>query len=221
MSNLYEFPKHAAFGRTIAKSKIYENSRPASKVKELFTRQVDKIIWAYKLSPETINLKASEKVREIQIFTLILKSGELAPEVLQTIDKAIPSPIIFQSVYNGRTKYMAAYKRPNEADTSKWVVSNYFETEWMDSSLEKNELPVALNMGTLYQALLKSLSPVSFRKEETLDETVARMDKLRLKEKQALKLKGRIKKEKQFNRRVELNRSLNELKQEIEELAGV
>jgi hypothetical protein len=218
MSVLYNFPKAAAFGRMLAKSKIYEHAAPTSKVKELFVAQVEKITWAYKLSPATINLPASDGVQEIQVFTVSLRTGELSFDVLQTIDKAIPSPILFVLSYNGKYRYAAAYKRPSEADKNKWVVSSYFQSEWMNDDTEKIELPVVLNMRALYQSFLKSLSPLSFRKAESLDSLVSRVDQLRVKEREAVKLENRIKKEKQFNRRVELNRALNELKQEIRDL---
>ena len=65
----YAFPKAAAFGKVLAKSKIYEHAAPGSKVKGLFVKEVEKIIWAYKLSPATINLPAGSGVQEIQIFT--------------------------------------------------------------------------------------------------------------------------------------------------------
>jgi hypothetical protein len=56
-------------------------------------------------------------------------------------------------------------------------------------------------------------------KGEALYELVSRVDRLRVKERDAGRLESRIKKEKQFNRRVELNRKLNELKQEIKNLS--
>jgi hypothetical protein len=59
---------------------------------------------------------------------------------------------------------------------------------------------------------------LSFRKGESLDSLVSRVNQLRVKEREAVKLENRIKKEKQFNRRVELNRALNELKAEIKDL---
>jgi len=218
MKSLYNFPKAAAFGRMLAKSKIYDYATPTSKVKELFVEQVEKITWAYKLSPATINLPASAGVQEIQVFNVALRTGALAPEVLQTIDKAIPSPILFFLSYKEKCRYVAAYKRPSEADKNKWVVSSYFETDWMRDSLEKVELPVVLNMAALYHSFLKALIPLPFRQSETLDELVLRVDQLRIKEREAEKLESRIKKEKQFNRRVELNRTLNALRSEIEGL---
>lgn len=218
MKSLYNFPKAAAFGRMLAKSKIYEHATPTSKVKELFVEQVEKITWAYKLSPATINLPASDGVQEIQVFHVALRTDALASEVLQTIDKAIPSPILFLLNHKEKCRYVAAYKRPSEADKTKWVVSGYFETEWMSDSQEKKELPVVLNMAALYHFFLKAIIPLPFRQGEALAELVQRADQLRSKEREAGKLESRIKKEKQFNRRVELNRTLNELKQEIEGL---
>ena len=73
-------------------------------------------------------------------------------------------------------------------------------------------------MGALYQSILTSLSPLPFKKGENLDSLVSRIDLLRVKEREAEKLENQINREKQFNRRVDLNRALNALKAEIEEL---
>jgi hypothetical protein len=215
---VYKFPESAKFGRLIPKSKIYQHATPSTKVKNLFVKQVEKITWAYKLSPATINLPASDGVQEIQVFTVNLRMGELSTDVMHTIDKAIPSPILFELKYGGKTKYAAGYKRPSEADKSKWVVSGYFESDWLKENTQASELPVVLNMGALYQSILTSLSPLPFKKGENLDSLVSRIDLLRVKEREAEKLENQINREKQFNRRVDLNRALNALKAEIEEL---
>ena len=215
---LYKFPAATKFGKVVSKSKIYEYATPSSKVKKLFADEIEKIIWAYKLSPATINLPASDGVQEIQVFAIALKTGTLSHKVLQAIDNAIPSPILFMLSYNGKCRNVAAYKRPSEADKSKWVVSSYFETDWIGGLQEKSEIPVVLNMAALYHSFLKAIIPLPFRKDEALDGVVLRVDQLRIKEREADKLESRMNKENQFNRRVELNRSINELKQEIESL---
>ncbi len=215
MTSLYKFPKAAAFGKMLPKNKIYEHATPNSKVKDLFVKEVEKITWSYKLSSATINLPASDDVQEIQIFTIALRTGELSQQVLLTIDKAIPSPILFELKHSCKIRYAAGYKRPSEADKSKWVVSSYFLSDWMNDDGPAVELPVVLNMGMLYQSFLTALSPVPFRQVEELGDLVLRVDLLRGKEREAEKLETRIKRERQFNRRVELNRALNELKNEI------
>ncbi len=222
-NKLYKFPDSAKFGHVISKSKIYQHAAPTSRVKELFVAQVEKITWAYKLSPATINLPVSRGVQEIQVFTVSLRTGELSFDVLQTIDKAIPSPILFVLSYNGKYRYTAAYKRPSEADKSKWVISSYFQSEWMKPQMDTDthrlkELPVVLNMKALYEALLKDLIPLQPHRNENFQDLIDRAEQISKLERKAVKLANRIKKEKQFNRRVELNRMLNELKSEIEGL---
>jgi hypothetical protein len=218
MATLFDFPKGAVFGRVLPKTKIYEHAKPGKKVKDRFVQEVEKIIWAYKLSPDTINIPATEGVREIQVITIALKIGTLSQDVLQTIDKAIPSPLFFVLNHNGKTRYAAAFKRPSEADKTKWVISGYFESEWMGEDTASKEMPVALNMGGLYQSLLKAIAPLPFRKGESLEELVARVDQLKSKERALQQTEARIKNEKQFNRKVEMNKTINQLKQEIDEL---
>jgi len=211
----YTFPSNAAFGRVLPKNKIYEHASPSTRIKELFVRDVEKITWGYKLSPETINLPAKDGVQEIQIFTITLKNGKLNHEVLQTIDKAIPSPILFIVSFDTQIRYVAAYKRPSEADKNKWVVSSYFETDWENENTERIELPVVLNLGALYRAILKDIIPLSVRKNEPLEALVARLDLLRIKERDMARIQARLKQEKQFNRRVKINAELRKLNQEI------
>lgn len=217
-SLLYSFPKSTEFGRVLPKNKIYEYALPNSKVKELFVQEVEKIIWSYKLSPETINLPAKGFIKEIQIFTIALKTGVLKHAVLQVIDKAIPSPILYQLIFENRIRYVAAYKRQNEADKSKWVVSSYFKTNWMPDKTQRADLPIVLDMGALYHTMLRNIIPLPARQNETIDELVSRIERLSIKEREAALISARLKKEKQFNRKVEINAELRNIKQGIEEL---
>ena len=139
---------------------------------------------------------------------------------MHTIDKAIPSPILFELKYGGEIRYTASYKRPGESDRRKCVLSSYFQSDWTKDDSSTLELPVVLNMDMLYQSFLTNLSPLPLRQGEKLDSLVSRIDLLRAREHEAEKLKRRIREEKQFNRQVDLNRTLNALKREISELKG-
>lgn len=218
MKKRYQFPKSAAFGRNLAKSKIYEYATPSTKIKNLFVNEVEKITWSYKLSQITINLPPAQGIHEIQVFSIGLKTDKLSYEILSTIDKAIPSPILFELKYKSSIQYIACYKRPNKVDKEKSVTSNYFHSNWIKDDAPTRELPIVLNIAALYQSLLTSISPLPLRKGESLEDLVARFDLLQAKEKERIKLENQITKEKQYNRRVELNRVLNTIKLEINNL---
>jgi hypothetical protein len=215
---VFTYPKSAAFGRVLPKIKIYEHGSPSTAVRELFVRQVERIIWQYKLAPETINLASTKAVPEIQIFRIDLRTGELKKDVLYCIDQAIHFPIIFELRYEDQVKSIAAYKRPSEAESSKWVLSGYFETQWLSSRTQRIPLPIVLNLETLYAHLLTPLMPFQARSGEGLQAFVERMELIRSSQRELEKCESRLRKEKQFNRKVEINADLRALKQELEGL---
>lgn len=218
--SLFTFPESAAFGKVLPKNKIYEHGSPSRAVKQLFVQQVEQIVWQYKLAPETINLKASKAVPEIQVFSIALKNGELKLEVLRCIDLAIPFPILFELRFDGKVKPIAAFKRPSEADASKWVISEYFDGGWIDPQMTQNraDLPIVMDLGQLYEKLLDNLMPYPARPGEDLQKRVERMERIRLKQRELERCEARLRKERQFNRKVAINAELRHLKLELESL---
>ena len=222
MNALFAYPKQAEFGRVLPKNKIYEHSGANARLKDLFVEQVEQIVWRFKLPPETINLAAKRGVPEIQVFAIQLKTGELHRDVLRCIDGAVQFPIIFELTQGqgaeARILVVAAYKRPSEADSANWVCSDYFESGWMPASAERVPLPLALDLGGLYEQLLHRLVPIAPRTQEPLRDLIARTEAVMTKAKEVEKAEARLAKEKQFNRKVEINATLRQLKTELEQL---
>src|SRR5690554_5348910 len=218
MSALIAYPKHTAVWRVLPKSKIYEHGGVNTRLKEMFVQQVEQIVWAFKLAPETLHLPERPGVPEIQIFSIQLKTPELHRDVLRCIDGAISFPIVFELVFDDRTQVIAAYKRPNEADSSRWVLSDYFASKWFQVGCERAAMPIALHLGGLYEQLLQRLIPLPARPQETLAELVARVEQAQAKQREVDKTSALLAKEKQFNRKVEINAQLRALKNELQEL---
>ena len=215
---VYQFPEAARFDRVVPKTKIYTHSRVSATVKKIFIREIDKIIWSYKLSPETVNLPAKNGVDEIQIFTIVLKNGNLKHDLLAAIDKAIPSPIIFILSFKDKIKYAAAYKRRSEADKSKWVISSYFETEWIPEDAELASLPMVLDLNSLYQHFMKNIIPFPSGDDESMEEFMDRLEQIAKLKREIEKLDNKLQKTKQFNRRVEINSELKKLRKKTDGL---
>lgn len=213
------YPKQATFGRNLPKNKIYEHSAANTRLKDLFVEQVEQIVWQYKLAPETINLPAKAGVPEIQVFAIQLKIPELHLDVLRCIDGAVQFPIVFELSFDGRTQVVATYKRPNESDASRWVLSDYFATAWLPSDIERAAMPLALDLGGLYEQVLHRLIPTPARSQESLADLVARVEQVAAKQREVEKATSKLAKEKQFNRKVEINACLRQLKIELEQLS--
>jgi Domain of unknown function (DUF4391) len=222
MSALFAYPNQAEFGRVLPKNKIYEHSGANTRLKDLFVEQVEQIVWRYKLAPETINLAAKPGVPEIQVFAIQLKTPELHRDVLRCIDGAVQFPIIFELTQGqgveARTQVIAAYKRPSDVDAASWVCSEYFESGWMPASAKRDPLPLALDLAVLYEQMLRRLLPLPARTHEPLLDLILRTEAVVAKSREVAKTEARLAKEKQFNRKVDINAMLRELNAELEKL---
>jgi len=217
-SCFYSYPKQALFERVLPKNKIYDHASPTKRVKDLFVSQVTQITWLYKLSPETINLPAKNFVNEIQIFRIICKSNDISEDVLRCVDEAIHYPVFFEIVSGVQIQVKAGYKTPN-ANQDCWYVTAYFESPWMKlESLKRCDLPVTLDLESLYAQMLRQLIPFKARQNEALHDQVARHVSITNKKSDADKIQIRLLKEKQFNRKVELNAKARVLNKEIKDL---
>lgn len=237
---LYDWPRAAAFGRVIPKNKIYEHAGANTGLKDLFVREVDQIVWSHKLAPETVNLAATKQVAEIQVFRITARTATLNRDVLRAIDKAIPFPLIFEVARGGRVRLAAAYKRPSEADSARWVVGDYFQGDWQPEDAPRAPLPVALNMGALYERLLEPLvagqmarlisgmggvPPTPFTHAEaaaplSLEESIAQAEAIKVQVREIDRIKARLAREKQFNKRIAINAELRAAKEQLERLSG-
>jgi hypothetical protein len=209
-------------------------------LKDLFVREVDQIVWSHKLAPETVNLAATKQVAEIQVFRITVRTPTLDRHVLRAIDKAIPFPLIFEVAHGGRVRLAAAYKRPSEADSARWVVGDYFQGEWLSEDAPRALLPVALNMGALYARLLEPLvtvqtarlisdlgqapqtpfTPAEAERAVSLEERITQAEAIERQAREVERIKARLGREKQFNKRVAINAELRAAKQELERLTA-
>lgn len=220
MTAFFDYPKAALFGRVLPKNKIYEHAGASKRLKQLFVDQVDQITWRYKLAPETINLESSPAVPEIQVFAISLRSKELVDDILRAIDTSIHFPIIFELTHGNKRKAIAAFKRPNEADSGKWVVSSYFGSAWEAENGPRERMPGALNLAALYDRLITGLLPAEVATGEGLASRVTKAEAILAKRRDIARIKARLDREKQFNKKVAINAELRDATNQLKNLTA-
>ena len=222
--NLYKFPQQAKVDRLIPKNKFYEQGKANTKIEQLFVNQVENIRWAYKLASSTIHLQDQEDLKEIQIFRVKSRVEDLDVSILSFIDKLILTPIIFEVVYQDKVKVIATYKRLNQADKTKAVIGQYYASGWLEDA-DRVELPLYLKLADLYEHFIAQILPIASSKDqENDDESVSielqlqKAQQLENLQKQLDKLKSKLRTEKQFNRKVELNNQIRLLGAQLDKL---
>ena len=223
---LYKFPPQAKVDRLIPKNKFYEQGKANTKIEQLFVNQVENIRWAYKLASSTIHLQDQEDLKEIQIFRVKSRVEDLDVSILSFIDKLILTPIIFEVVYQDKVKVVATYKRLNQADKTKAVIGQYYASEWLEDH-DRIELPLYLKLADLYEHFIAQILPIALSKDQENDNEsfsielqLQKSQQLESLQKQLDKLKSKLRTEKQFNRKVELNKHIHALESDLNKLVN-
>ena len=212
---MFAYPKQAEFNRIVSKDIIYKKAKPSNAIKKRFVSEVREIVWQYKLSKDTINLIPKDGLTEIQVFKITLKSLELSRDVLRVIDKAIPYPIFYRLIFEDRINRAASYKHVRGKDVDNCVVGDYFETGWGDATAPEMQLPVALNLKFLYEQMMVLYIGLRIRDNETLEELVERAQNIRRKQRELQALEAKMAREKQFNRKVNINAQIRDINAEL------
>lgn len=215
---LYQWPSAARFGRRVPKEKFYEHASVNTALREKFITEVDRVIWTYDLAQVTINLAGTDEVPDIAIFQIDAKGSHVSEPVLSTIDKSIPRPIIFEvnrDASQGRETRMVAAHKKLGAGAPK--ISQYFTTGWQPAETERQPLPTAITLPALYTALLEPLANVEARPGEGMSEVADRLKTVSKLEREIKTLERKLRTEKQFNRKVELRRTLKTKQAQLEQ----
>jgi len=204
---LFHWPASAAFGRTVPKTKFYEHGTVRTALREKFVDDILRITWAYKLADDTIRLRGTSAVPEIQVFTVETKGADVSDDVLTAIDKTVHFPIIFEVASDDRVRTVAAHKSLHGKTPT---IGAYFTTDWQHTDAQRRPLPTALDLPSLYEALLSALLPIGKRAGETVSEATDRLDRARKLQREIAALDRKLRTEPQLNRKIELRRQLKE-----------
>jgi hypothetical protein len=220
---MFQYPERTRKDRILPKNKVYGNAQPSNAVRRHFVSQVEQIVWRNVLISETVNLPARDGIEGIQLFEIALKTGGLKEDVLRSLDRAIPWRLFFELTFNGQVRFAAAYKRSSEGSSGVPVVEDYFFTPWQSAEKPRPALPVALDLATLYEQMLfrhMEASPlaVSSRAGESVAEAVERCKRIRVLQREVRRQEAALRRESQFNRKVEINAALRQVEQALDQL---
>lgn len=148
------FPEYAKVGRIVAKENFYDGIDTATK--NLFQSEIARIVWEYKLAPETINLP-KKKWPEIEVFRITLKNSEIPEKVLKAIDSAIPYPILFLVEKGSIEKAVISYKEQSQKDENFAKVDTYFSTGWNDPKLGEIKID-GLDIDTVFSNFVRQIA---------------------------------------------------------------
>lgn len=195
-------PKECIVDKFIPKKTFYEKVNISNLIKQEFVDKVERITWKYKIAESNINVSKTNDVEEIEIFEIILREKYDSKNILKVITKEIPYPILFVVKYNDEFQY--GIKFEDVIYFSEW--NNEIEFDFIDFNLEK-----------VYENIVKIITNIE-NNTENVQAELEKLEEISKIQNEITKLENQIRKEQQFNKKVELNKKLIIIKNEMEEL---
>lgn len=195
-------PLATEVNRRVPKEKLYANTALNALARNMIKTQIEAVIWRNKLAESTIAVAAGEKVKEIQLFEVALRQKSLDKRILPAIAKAIPYKILFLLTY--------------EDEAQAWIEASdaFYGTDWFSSEAFTLKFE-GLNLDAVYENLVRQIAGGRLDGTDDIAEAVERDKQRQRIERQIAALEKKILREKQFNRQVELNGKLKQLRIEL------
>lgn len=234
----YDFlniPDSCFIGNTIYKKLFYENADLSTSDKSLFTDTISKITWIYCLKPETINIPAyKDEVRdypEIEVIEVLVHKDYKLKRIAEIIMRTIPYPMVLIFKLEDKRKLYVAHQRTNQNDSSKNTIEEFIATDWLESDsalFDKLDIKQMrfTNFYALYSDIVDTISIYNLSTIIPTDDNITGAEARELSaqiediEQEITSLRARLKKESQFNRKMELNIEIKRLEQNKNKLLG-
>lgn len=208
--SLLILPKSTVIDKPFPKNAFDNHINP--KQKKLFTEDVEKIRWANKLSKNTINLEG-KTITEIHIFEIHLRSKKNIKELLEVMEKAIPYHTIFEVFFENQVMISTSQKHPSPSDENRAIIDWTFSSPWLNDTENPYQLNLTESLEVVFEDFCNQITGKSNSKKP-INELIKHITTQSKLQKKIQQLENAISREKQYNKRVELNIELQKLKQE-------
>lgn len=232
-------PLDALVERRVPKTLLLEQGAPTAADKRKIQEGIEELTWIAALKPTNIAVPAfqddSREYLEVSVLTLLLRPAAKLPRLVELVHRAIPYPLVLVTEVGSEVHLSLAHKRWSQGESGKVVVDDLRQVslepaaltaadERFLESLAISGLP-SQDLFALYNGLFGRLAALeaarmtgSFRPPETPEQGQALRQSLDRREhlqREIASLRARAKKEKQLNRRVELNLVMKRLEAEL------
>lgn len=213
-------PQSTEFNKRIPKQKFYENLTVSASLKQSFVDQIKTIYWRNKIAASTVNIAEGNDVEEIEVFEIKLTGQNIDEGILKQMDKEIPYHILFLLEFEGKYQAWIGYKEEAQSGNSTFKVNRYYHTDW----LQAENLPLkmeGLSIDVVYENFVRQIAGGQLGEAntaESLKDSVAKDLQKQTLEKQIVSLRIKLKKEKQFNKQVELNNEIKRLSNQLNDI---
>ena len=229
-------PSSTSIERKLFKKQFLDNFSLTTNEKKILSECVDSITLNNLLNKDSINIlpftNETHNYQEIAVISVEINNQSKAKEITNII-LHIPYPVVLILVYKEQIQINISPKRINITDTAKLVVEEQYYTKWIDfknlTSIDETFLH-SLNINNhsfrnflaFYESFIDKL--ISYNASiysgtfSISKDTKMILENIQKTEAQIIDIKNKIKKETNFNDKVNMNMQLKNLNDKLKSL---
>lgn len=224
-------PKECIYKQFIPKKQFYTHGNFKSTEKTIFTQGIERITLYAQLTRQNTNIPTykdqTRTYEEISIFLVELRELQVMERIATLIMESIPYPIILIGIFNNQYNFFGAHQRDNLVDEQKIILEKVYQTGFLDSEskfieqinylyLRKSDFFTFYN--DYIQAIIEfNLASRNIKQTENKEATLQKIEMLEV---EITSLKGKLKRESHFNKKMELNMKIKRLEKELKQMEG-
>lgn len=217
MDNILHFPTETIVDSVVPKTKFYRFMEVNPRMKAHFVNDVESIRWLYKLSPDTLNVTASEDMKEIEVFVATLKGGDCPTDLFTFIDTNMPRHIVFILQHGENSMLLINYKQWKDDTHTAFKITQMFASPWVPTSslqllIDGQSLP------RIYDNFVAQISGIGEHKAGSMEEIVALRQQIAKQEAELQKLEKRMRREPQVDVQMEMHKQAKAKRLELQQL---
>lgn len=246
MFELLGLDKVKYLGRKLDKKMFYDNGDLSKEDKKIFIDYIDRIEMSYILNSSTLNIAPfvnDEYYYEAIVYLKVkLKQQDKIDKISKIINNSIPNPLVIIYEFDKEYCISTAIKRLSKTEKNKTVVEESNITDWLNinnlsendkkfiDSISLRKIPYT-NLFDFYKTINdriyifkisdKIIGYEDISDKKTLEESKQISEQIEKLEDELKKTIRNLKKENQFNKKMELNIKATDLEKKIKELKSI
>ena len=226
MDNILNFPTSTIVDSVVPKTKFYHFMEVNPRMKAHFVNDVESIRWLYKLSPDTLNVTASEEMPEVEVFVATLKQADCPTDLFTFIDIHMPRHLLFVLQYGQNSMLLINYKQWKDDTHTAFKITQMFASPWVSTADLRLDID-GQSLQHIYDNFVAQVGGIGRHRKGSMEEIVALRQRIAKETKELEQLEKRMRREQQVDIQMRMHtevrskrEAIKELKQKLEEMGA-
>ena len=217
MDNILHFPAGTIVDSVVPKTKFYRFMEVNPRMKSHFVNDVESIRWLYKLSPDTLNVTATEDMKEIEVFVATLKEADCPTDLFTFIDTHMPRHLVFILLHNDNCMLLINYKQWKDDTHTAFKITQMFASPWVSTSSLQLQID-GQSLPRIYDNFVAQISGIGEHRAGSMEEIVALRQQIAKQQDELQKLEKRMRREPQVDIQMQLHQQVKAKLKEVDNL---